>query len=139
MSEEALDMLKGTTLKVYRYMVKHDEPIGPRELQRALGLSSPALADYHLKKLEEMGLAAKTSDGYAVDKVVLRGFIKLRHVLVPRYFFYSVFFTSLFVLYLAIFSPAGVTSHFLFSVAMGAGASLAFWYETIRTWAREEI
>ena len=57
---ESKDVLRGLTLKVYRFILKHDGPVGIREVQRALNLSSPTLALYHIDKLEEAGLV-KTS------------------------------------------------------------------------------
>jgi len=42
--------LRGNTLKVYWYMLEHggESSVGVREIQRALGFSSPTLAAYHL-------------------------------------------------------------------------------------------
>jgi DNA-binding transcriptional ArsR family regulator len=58
-SDEAEDMLRGTTLEVYRFLLKGSRPLGAREIQRALKFSSPSLAVYHLSKLEEIGLVKK--------------------------------------------------------------------------------
>ncbi len=55
-SDKAEDVLKGTTLEIYRYLLKKGKPQGTREVQRALNLSSPSLAVYHLAKLEDAGL-----------------------------------------------------------------------------------
>ncbi len=62
--------LEGTALRVYTYLLKQG-PAGPREVSKALGLSSPSLAYYHLKRLEEAGLVRRLSDGqYDVCRTV---------------------------------------------------------------------
>ncbi len=43
-SNEAGTVLKGTTLEVYRFLLKSGKPVGVRGVQRALNLSSPSLA-----------------------------------------------------------------------------------------------
>jgi|GEM_PF-1549055 transcriptional regulator, ArsR family len=43
--------LKGKTPQVYLYMLKRNEPVGVREVQRDLDFSSPSVASYHLDKL----------------------------------------------------------------------------------------
>ena len=55
-SGEPEEALRGTTLDVYRFLLKRKEPVGAREVQRVLNLSSPSLATYHLSKLEDVGL-----------------------------------------------------------------------------------
>ena len=90
--------LTGTTLKVYLYLLSQNKPIGPRALTRALGLSSPSLAYYHLKKLEEMGLVERKSDGYiAVPTAEIKGFIVLGRKLIPRLLFYAMFYLGLLI------------------------------------------
>ena len=58
-SGEPEEALRGTTLEIYRFLLKRNTPVGAREVQRALNLSSPSLATYHLSKLEETGLIRK--------------------------------------------------------------------------------
>lgn len=90
--------LSGTTLKIYAYLVSRGEPVGPREITRALGLSSPSLAYYHLRKLEELGLVEKRSEGYvAISSVRIEGFISLGRRLIPRLLFYSMFYLGLLI------------------------------------------
>jgi hypothetical protein len=53
--DEIISKLKGNTLRAYWAILSTNEGlIGVRELQRQLGFSSPALAAYHLNKLEEI-------------------------------------------------------------------------------------
>ena len=90
--------LTGTTLKIYLYLLSQDKPIGPRALTRALGLSSPSLAYYHLRKLEEMELVERKSDGYvAIPTAKIRGFIVLGRKLIPRLLFYAMFYLGLLI------------------------------------------
>ena len=71
-NDKSDDVLKGTTAEVYRFILTVGKPVGVREVQRALNLSSPSLALYHLSKLEEVGLLKRENGNYVVDKVVLR-------------------------------------------------------------------
>ncbi|MBM1155135.1 helix-turn-helix domain-containing protein, partial [archaeon] len=92
--------LHGTTLKVYWYLVRVGEPVGVRRLQRALGLSSPSVAAYHLSKLVEMGLVEKDRHGdYRLKEVVqvgaLRSFVRISGLMLPRFIFYAAYFATL--------------------------------------------
>ncbi|MFQ6080353.1 MAG: hypothetical protein ACE5OW_01630 [Candidatus Bathyarchaeia archaeon] len=138
-SEEVDDVLRGLTLKVYRFVLKHEGPIGTREVQRALKLSSPSLAAYHLNKLKDAGLLRRKEGDYVVDKVFLRNVIRFRRMLIPRYFFYSVFFISALILELTVFRPETLTNTYFFSVVVTVASALAFCYETIKTWLKGGI
>jgi predicted transcriptional regulator len=46
--------IRGNTLKVYLYLLKHG-PSELKDIQRGLNLSSASLASYHLGKLLETG------------------------------------------------------------------------------------
>ena len=47
-------------------------PVGAREVQRDLGLSSPSVAWHHLEKLRELGLLRKNARGeYTLAKIAL--------------------------------------------------------------------
>ena len=129
--------LRGRTLRAYLFILKSPKPIGVRELQRALGLSSPSVAYHHLDKLTRMGLVEKDQYGeYAsvknVNVNVLQAFTQIGRLLVPRFIFYAVFFTTLLLGYMLVF-----LSHLnSFAVAFGLFASLFAWYETYRTWKK---
>ena len=109
MSEEKIEStLKGNTLRVYWFLLsKPQSSAGPREVQRGLGFSSPALAVYHLDKLAELGLAEKTSAGYSLVRTVnvgvLKQFVRFGTFMFPRYFLYATMFTTLLVFYLTQF------------------------------------
>jgi len=95
MREERKQSLEGTALKVYAYLLRNG-PAGPREVARALNLSSPSLAYYHLKRLEESGLVRKLPDGrYRVTgPASIEGYVVIGKWLVPRLLAYSAFFAG---------------------------------------------
>ena len=91
--------LSKTTIRIYLYMMSKNEPLGPREIMRELGLSTPSLVYYHLKKLEEQGLVKKTSSGYvAVPGIKIEGYIQLGRKLVPRLLLYSFIYLGILVI-----------------------------------------
>jgi hypothetical protein len=89
--------LEDTTLKVYAYIVKEGKPVGPRDVTRALQLSSPSVAYRHLQKLEDMRLLAKNEYGeYIVkEKRRISGHIWIGRRLIPRLMIYSILFMSI--------------------------------------------
>ena len=133
------DVLTGNTAQVYRYAIKMGKPIGVREVQRALKLSSPTLASYHLEKLEEAGLLKQTPDGYVVDKLVLENFVKLRQLLLPKYFFYFVVFATTVMFQIFLFRPSQLTREYIFATTMLTVAAAYFGYETIKTLLEKKI
>ncbi len=135
--------LKGTTLRVYMHILrskKMQEPIGVREIQRAMNFSSPTLAKYHLEKLRELGLVAQNEDGsYSIIKEVkvdlLEPFIKLGSYIVPRLVGYAVLVSILFLYLVAVAIPSGNLPLIQFSsIATGGAAAISLWYETARAW-----
>ena len=59
MTKANSEELEGTTLNVYLYVVKKGKPIGPRDVMKALNLSSPSVAYRHLQKLEDLDYLQK--------------------------------------------------------------------------------
>jgi len=133
------DVLTGNTAEVYRYAIKQRKPVGVREVQRALKLSSPTLAAYHLDKLEEAGLLKQTSGGYVVEKLVLENFVRLRQLLLPKYLFYFAVFATAVLFQIILFRPSQLTREYLFSTSMLALAAAYFAYETIITILKRRI
>ena len=131
--------LKGKTLQVYWYLLRSPSSmVGVREVQRVLGLSSPSVAAHHLEKLLSLGLVEKSERGeyILVQEVrvgLLRFFTKLGRFLVPRYLFYSVWLSTMLVIYLALYWPSGCI-HNLAAIIFGSTASLILWFETVRLW-----
>ncbi len=133
------DVLTGNTAQIYRYAIKQRKPIGVREVQRALKLSSPTLAAYHLDKLEEAGLLKQTPEGYVVEKLVLENFVRLRQLLLPKYLFYFAVFATAVLFQIILFRPPQLTREFLFSTSMLVLAAAYFAYETIVTVLKRRI
>ncbi|MCS7115060.1 MAG: hypothetical protein RMJ15_01805 [Nitrososphaerota archaeon] len=132
--------LRGKAWKVYWLLLKNGRPMSVREVQKALHFSSPSIAQHHLEQLREIGLVQKQEVGghyFLVGEVkigVLRHFIKLGRLLFPRYFFYAVFSTTLYLIYILWFMQI-FTRENLFIIIFGAVVSAIFWYETVRVWS----
>jgi len=132
-------MLRGKAWKVYWLLLKSGHPMSVREVQRALHFSSPSIAQHHLEQLCELGLVKKQEVGgyYAlVGEVkigVLKHFLKVGMFLFPKYFFYAVFSTTSYIIYLTTLMQA-FTRESLFIILFGAIVSAIFWYEAIKMW-----
>lgn len=135
--------IHGTTLRVYWYLFRNANPVGVRETQRALSMSSPSTALYHLEKLRELGVAEKDAVGqYLLKEQVqvgtLKMFLRVGRLILPRYLFYAVFLTTALLAYAigsiwetGTIEPAGA----IFGAA-GAGIS---WYECARLWKERVV
>jgi hypothetical protein len=132
-------LLKGKTLQVYWYVIRQpSKAVGIRQVQRALSFSSPSIAVHHLEKLQDLGLVRKTGTGeYVLQEEVkvglLRYFTRMGRFLVPRYLFYSVFFSTMLSAYLALCIATQLGPSF-YAVTFGGIATLVFWVETIIQW-----
>jgi predicted DNA-binding transcriptional regulator len=141
--EEKLEAeLKGNTLRVYLYVLKSGGSVGAREVQRALGFSSPTLAVYHLDKLVDLGLVDKKRGEYRLMREVkvgvLKQFMRVGAFMLPRYLFYAMLFTTLltsYTLYLLAFEQVSFSS--IFALIFGALSALTSWYETIKLWRQK--
>jgi hypothetical protein len=130
--------IRGNTLKVYLYLLKHG-PSELREVQRGLDLSSASLASYHLGKLAEANYVQQDEQGkyFAVKEAsakVLEGYSKVGPAVVPQLFFFSLLFTLLaaFFSFEALYG-SGFTLYLVFvSIAM----VVVLWYETLILWRR---
>ncbi len=132
--------LRGKAWKVYWFLLKSGQPVGVREVQRALHFSSPSVANHHLEQLRELGLVEKQEIGghyVLVSQVkigVLKHYVKLGRLLFPRYFFYAVFSTVFYIAFLLFFLQ-GFTRENLFIISFGAITTAIFWYEAYRVWS----
>jgi hypothetical protein len=135
-SDKNDEVLRGTTLEVYRFFLKSGKPIGVREVQRSLDLSSPSLAMYHISKLEEAGLLKHENGDYVIDKVVLEDTVKISHFLVPRYLFYAIFTVAALIIELTLLKPQIITSGYFFATVVIGVCAAAFCFETIKTWIK---
>lgn len=131
--------LKGKTLLVYWYLLHQSTHIvGVREVQRALGFSSPSIAVHHLEKLQDLRLVRKKGTGeYELEEEVKVGILKLfAHMgrfIVPRYLFYSIMFSTMLATYLIV-SLVSQSFPSYYALVFGVIASIIFWFETIRLW-----
>ncbi|MFX0115233.1 MAG: winged helix-turn-helix domain-containing protein [Candidatus Hodarchaeota archaeon] len=128
--------LSGTTLLVYMYIL-HKRAVGVRETQRALSLSSPSVASYHLDKLVNNDLIEKNPTGtyhlrQKADIPSLAQYVFIGKWVVPRYLFYAVFTTIFYFGFLAFFYNGELTSANVFAVLIGAFSCLIFWIETVK-------
>jgi predicted DNA-binding transcriptional regulator len=131
--------LKGKTLLVYWYLLQ--EPthmVGIREVQRALGFSSPSIAVHHLEKLHDLGLVDKKGTGeYVLEEEVkvgiLRLFAHMGRFIVPRYFFYSLLFTTMLATYLAVCVITQIFPSY-YALVFGSIGTIVFWFETVKLW-----
>lgn len=133
--------LKGTTLLVYWHLLKaRKQCVGVRELQRALGLSSPSVALYHLEKLRNLKVVKKDKSGeYCIQKKVkvgiLQQFVNIGKYSLPRFLFYAVFFITATIMYLLQYGVTFIDS--VFVIIFGVAASAVFLYESVRLWRRK--
>lgn len=130
--------IKGNTLKVYLYLLRHGSS-ELRDVQRGVGLSSASLASYHLGKLTEAGFVTQDEHGrYSAVKEasdrVLEGYSKMGPAIVPQLFFFALFFTILVTFFSieALYAP-GLT---VYLAAVSVAMVIVFWYETVRLWRR---
>jgi DNA-binding transcriptional ArsR family regulator len=137
--KESADILKGTALDIYRLMLRARKPLGIREIQRALNISSPSVAQHHLSKLERTGLVKREMGNYVINKVLLENCIKISRFIVPRYLFYSIFALTVLLIELTFLRPNVLHQIYFFSVIATIIFLLIFCYETARVWLRGSL
>ena len=130
--------LRGKTLTVYLYLLKHGRAMGVREIQKALGFSSPSVAFHHLDKLVELGVVEKDEYeryvlAHKVDTGILHSFVSIGGLTLPRLGFYAAFFTTIATAYVLI----NRASPDLYALIGTVGGAAIFWYEAWRVWRRK--
>lgn len=130
--------LEGTTLKVYVYVVKEGNPVGPRDVMRGVNLSSPSVAYRHLQKLENLGLLAKNAFGQYIvkEKACIKGHLWIGRSLVPRLIFYSFFFigilsVEIIIIAIRFYVKEPLQTEFIFLTFITAVAMVLFLFEGI--------
>jgi len=132
--------LRGKDWNVYWLLLKNGRSMSVREVQKALHFSSPSVAQHHLEQLRQLGLVKKEEIGgsYSLESEikigVLRHFVKLGRLLFPRYFFYALFSTTFYLIYVLVLMQ-GLTRENLFILIFGAIVSAIFWVEALRIWS----
>ena len=124
--------------RIYWYMLSKKEPVGVREIQRGLGISSPSVVSHHLDRLKGAGIVSVDEYGKytlesKVEVGVMQAFTRVGSFMLPRFAFYAVFFTTSLILYLFLF---GGNAN-VYGAVFGAAGSLFSWYETYRVWRRK--
>lgn len=138
-AEDARDALRGTTRNIYRFLVKSNKPVGIREVQRALNLSSPSIVAYHFSKLEEAGLVRREKGDYVVSKIILEHSIRISRFIIPRQIFYATFAVAVLIIELTIFRPADINREYFFSTVVTLVFAIVFCYEAVKAWRRGDL
>ena len=128
-------ILKGTTYRVYRYILKQRKPVGISDVQKSLGLSSSSVSEYHIKKLLKVGLIREEQGGYIVDKVVFENVIRIRRVALPAQTAYVFFFATTLLLFL-ILRPKDLDSIYFLAIVVNAVAFSISVYDLAKTMKR---
>ena len=118
-------------------MYRQGRPVGIHEVQRALDLSSPSVAEYHIRKLAQAELVRERINGYLVDRVVFENLVRIRRIVIPLQATYVAFFGAMLIILVALFRPStstsGSTGLFVFALALNLSALGVFAYETFKT------
>jgi SOS-response transcriptional repressor LexA len=130
--------LRGKTLQVYLYLLRHGKAVGVREIQKELGFSSPSVAFHHLDKLINLGIIERDEyERYVlvkkVDTGILHSFVNVAGLTLPRLGFYAAFFTTIAAAYLI----TNLSQLDIYATIGTVGATCVFWYEAWRVWRRK--
>ena len=125
---------------IYVYIQSHSgDDLRLRELQRAMGFASPSSALFHLQKLETAGLILKDPMGnYRVKTRVrvglVRNYVFLRGIFVPRHMIYATVMTIATALYLLLLVQFLASPLALAVLLLNAASASVFWYESWQDW-----
>ena len=141
--EDVKSKLKGTTLQVYWHLLRSRKPTTIRRLQRSLGFSSPSVASYHLEKLMDMGIVKKNVGGdYELEKTVslevMSSFVRISHLMIPRYIFYTTFFFTLLIVFVVGYASS-LSLQGVFALVFGVSGLVITGYETWRQWRLKPV
>jgi hypothetical protein len=138
----------GKTWDVYLCILTSSAPIGVREIWRALGFSSPSLAQYHVNKLLDLRLIESTTGGKYVTNdeerlEALRSFLMLRGMLIPRMVVYAALLSGVLASYV-LFWPWRGDFRDLVTVSVTLFSIAAFLFEAVKqyrglsVWKKED-
>ena len=137
----------GTTYDVYLCILTSNSPIGVREIWRALKLSSPSLAQYHVNKLMELKLIEPKAGKYVTNDQeqleALRSFLMLRGMLIPRMVVYAALSAGILTSFLLLY-PIKWDFRDLVTVAVCLFSIATFSFEAIKqyrgltVWKKED-
>jgi hypothetical protein len=132
-------VIRGNTVRVYLFLLKNG-PCELRDVQRALKLSTPSLAFYHLSRLVQSSYVKQTEDGrYVVvtdiSADLLDGYVKFGREMIPQLLILAIIFTAILAYYaylvwrLPLDLDDAVTAVYSLSI-------IVLWYEAIKAWRR---
>jgi DNA-binding transcriptional ArsR family regulator len=139
---ELAELIKGKTLSVYWYMLRHPSPLTAREIQRGAELSSPSLSMHHLERLRQYGLVDKDVHGqYTVKRDVrigiLNQFMGRGRIMVPRFLFYATFYTSLTAALVSLLFWLNTDWYSIVLLALLLSVCTVLWYEALKVWREQ--
>jgi len=141
-TEKLESQLKGTTLRVYWHLLRSGRPTTLRRLQKSLGLSSPSVASYHLEKLRDLDLVKKDRGDYELKKTVsfevMKSFVRVSRLMIPRYMFYTTFFFTLLIVFMVGYASS-LSIQGIFAVVFGVSGLIITAYETWRQWRLKPV
>ena len=131
--KEQLADISGNTLTVYFYLLRKKQTCGVREIQRALGFSSPSSAYYHLEKLAHNNILTKDSygnykiNGDAKVRLIDRFFV-FHGLIFPKQVIYATATTLMCLSFTLLFWKSFTPTVFL-ALLPGIVASIILWYD----------
>jgi len=135
----AKDVLRGTTLEIYTFLVKINKPVGVREVQRSMNFSSPSVVTYHFSKLEEAGFVKREQGDYVLCKLALNHSVRISGFIVPKHLFYATFAFFVLLIELTIFRPPTISREYFFSTIATLTFTIIFCYEALKAWQNKEL
>ncbi len=128
--------LTNTQVKIYLYIATRGGNVSVRDIARDLNLPVSTV-HYNLKRLEELGYIAKSSEGYIVkNPIKLKDYILVGKLLIPRLLIYGLFFTGIFIGTLVYTVRTSLTADRLLLLLISLLATLIFYIEALRTHRR---
>jgi hypothetical protein len=129
--------IRGNTVRVYLFVLRNG-PCELRDVQRALKLSTPSLAFYHLSRLVQFGLVNRTEDGKYnvvtdISSDLLDGYVKFGRRLIPQLFFLSLILTAILGYYAYLVWRLPLDRDDIVTIVYSSSI-IVLWYETIRVW-----
>jgi hypothetical protein len=131
--------IRGNTVRVYLFVLRNG-PCELRDVQRALKLSTPSLAFYHLSRLIQAGNVNRTEDGkYIVvtdiSADLLDDYVKFGRRIIPQLFFLTLIFTAILVYYVYLIWRVPLELDDAVTIVYSLSI-IVLWYETIKVWRR---
>lgn len=132
--------LSETAMLIYVYIKSHSgDGVRLRDIQRAMKFASPSTALFHLQKLESAGLVEKDTPGnYRIKSHIrvglIRNFLFIKSVLIPRHVFHAAATTVVSVLYFLLLREFLFSPIALLALLLNVASATAFWYEAWQDW-----